>query len=159
MTSQRATEASLRGDPLARGALALLLAAAAVALALAVVGLLLTVIGDLRDESGELFDLEAQGAAPADVRRHLFLRAAVVAGLGLGGGLAAGAVMSALVVSVVAVTAGAGVPLPPLELVFGWKLVAIALAGVAACSVAGAFAATRLAYDRVARWRFSEGLE
>jgi len=159
VTSERTTEANLRGDPLARGALALLLAAAVVGLALAAVGLLLTVIGDLRDESGELFDLEAQGAAPADVRRHLLLRAAVVAVLGLAGGVVAGAVVSALVVSVVAVTAGAGVPLPPLELVFGWRLVAVALAAVGACSVAGALVATRLAYDRVGRWRFSEGLE
>jgi len=159
VTSERATEAGLRGDPLARGALALLLAAAVVGLVLAAVGLLLTVIGDLRDESGELFDLEAQGASPADVRRHLLLRAAVVAALGLAGGLAAGAVVSALVVAVVAVTAGAGVPLPPLQLVFGWKLVAAAVALVAIVSVAGALAATRLAYDRVGRWRFSEGLE
>jgi len=159
VTSERATEANLRADPLARGALTLLLAAAVVGLALAAVGLLLTVIGDLRDESGELFDLEAQGAGPAEVRRHLLLRAAVVAGLGLLGGLAAGAVVSALVVSVVAVTAGAGVPLPPLELDFGWKLVAVALAAVAAVSVAGALVATRLAYDRIGRWRFSEGLE
>ena len=159
VTSERATQASLRSDPLARGALALLLVAAAVALALAVAGLLLTVIGDLRDESGELFDLEAQGATPADVRRHLFLRAGVVAGLGLAGGLAAGAVVSALVVSVVTVTAGAGTPLPPLQLIFDWKVVALALAVVAVAGVAASFAATRLAYDHVARRRFSEGLE
>ncbi len=50
-------------------------------------------------------------------------------------------------------------PLPPLALVFGWKLVAAALAAVAVVSVAGALVATRLAYDRVGRWRFSEGLE
>jgi FtsX-like permease family len=159
VTSERATQANLRGDPLARGALALLLVAAAVGLALAVAGLLLTVIGDLRDESGELFDLEAQGATPADIRRHLFLRASVVAALGLLGGLAAGAVVSALVVAVVAVTAGAGTPLPSLQLIFDWKVVALALAAVAACGVAASFAATRLAYDRVARWRFSEGIE
>ena len=159
VTSQRATAAGLRGDPLARGALALLLAAAVVGLALAAVGLVLTVSGDLRDESGELFDLEGQGATPADIRRHLFLRAAVVAVLGVVGGLVAGAVVSALVVGVVAVTAGAGVPLPPLQLVFGWKLVAVALALVTVVSVTGALVAMRLAYDRVGRWRFSEGLE
>jgi hypothetical protein len=159
IVSQRAAIAQLRGDPLARGSLALLLAAAAVGLTLAVVGVLLTVIGDLRDESGELFDLEAQGAAPADLRRHLLLRALAVAAVGLAGGLAAGAIVSALVVSVVTVTAGAGTPLPPLLLLFDWRLVAFALAAVAAGSVVAAFAATRLAYDRVGAWRFSEGIE
>src|SRR5438045_2572415 len=80
VVSQRAALDGLRGDPLARGSLALLLAAAAVGLALAVVGVLLTVVGDLRDESGELFDLEAQGATPADIRRHVTLRALAVPG-------------------------------------------------------------------------------
>jgi hypothetical protein len=159
VASQRTTEAGLRSDPLARGALALLLVAAVVGLALAAIGLVLTVTGDLRDESGELFDLEAQGAAPSDLRRHLFLRASVVSLLGLVGGLAAGAIVGALVVGVVAVTAGAGVPLPPLQLVFGWRLVAAAVAAVALVSAAGALGATRLAYDRVGRRRFSEGLE
>ena len=50
---------------------------------LAAVGLLLTVVGDLRDESGELYDLEAQGATPRDLRRHVLLRAAIVAVLGV----------------------------------------------------------------------------
>jgi hypothetical protein len=63
------------------------------------------------------------------------------------------------VVSVVTVTAGAGTPLPPLQLLFDWRLVAFALAAVAAGSVVAAFAATRLAYDRVGAWRFSEGIE
>ena len=159
VVSQHATEAGLRSDPLARGALALLLAAAAVGLALAVVGVLLSVIGDLRDESGELFDLEAQGAAPADLRRHLLLRALAVAAVGLAGGLAAGAIVSALVVSVVTVTAGAGTPLPPLQLLFDWRLVALALGIVAIGSTVAAYAATRVAYARVGAWRFSEGLE
>src|SRR5207302_6914582 len=74
VVSQRATEASLRGDPLARGSLALLLAAAVVGLVLAAVGVLLGVVGDRRDESGELFDLSAQGVTPAPLRRHLLLQ-------------------------------------------------------------------------------------
>ena len=142
LTSQRATLADLRGDPLARGSLALLLAAAAVGLALAVVGVLLTVIGDARDEGGELFDLSAQGATPADLRRHLVLRALAVAGVGIAGGIAAGAIVSALVVSVVTVTAGAGAPLPPLVLLFDWRLVGLALLAVATGAVLAAFAGT-----------------
>ncbi|HEY4413654.1 MAG TPA: hypothetical protein VGN06_11700, partial [Gaiellaceae bacterium] len=141
--SQRATEASLRGDPLARGSLALLLVASIVGLVLAAVGILLGVVGDRRDESGDLFDLSAQGVTPAELRRHLLLRAQTVAAVGIAGGVAAGAVVSALVVAVVAVTAGAGTPLPPLALAFDWPLVAIALACLAAGSTAAAGAAVR----------------
>jgi hypothetical protein len=159
ITSQRATAAKLRSDPLARGALALLLVTGIVAALLAAVGLLLTVVGDLRDESGELYDLEAQGATPRDLRRHLLLRAAVVAVLGLAGGAAAGAIVSALVVSVVTVTAGAGVALPPLRLTVDWRLAGLALAALALVSVLAVLLATRHAYERVSRWRFSEGIE
>jgi hypothetical protein len=143
--SQRATLAALRGDPLARGSLALLLVSAVVGLALAAVGVLLGVVGDRRDESGELFDLSGQGVTPAGLRRHLVLRALTVAAVGIAGGIGAGAVVSALVVSVVAVTAGAGAPLPPLALAFGWPVVAVALACLAAASAASAsLAAWRL---------------
>jgi hypothetical protein len=159
VVSQRATAAKLRGDPLARGALALLLVTAVVGALLAAVGLLLTVVGDLRDESGELYDLEAQGATPRDLRRHLLLRAAIVAVLGLAGGAAAGAVVSALVVSVVTVTAGAGVALPPLQLTVDWRLAGLAVAALALVSVLAVLLATRHAYERVSRWRFAEGIE
>ena len=143
--SQRATLAGLRGDPLARGSLALLLAAAVVGLVLAVVGVLLGVVGDRRDESGELFDLSGQGVTPAGLRGHLVMRAIAVAAVGVAGGIAAGAVVSALVVSVVAVTAGAGAPLPPLALAFDWPVVAVALACLAiASSAAASLAAWRL---------------
>lgn len=141
--SQAATEASLRGDPLARGSLALLLAAAIVGLVLAGVGVLLGVVGDRSDESGDLFDLSAQGVTPAEIRRHLLLRAEAVAAVGIAGGIGAGALVGALVVAVVAVTAGAGSPLPPLQLVFDWPLVAIALAALAAGSTLAAAVALR----------------
>jgi hypothetical protein len=141
--SQRAMEASLRSDPLARGSLALLLAAAVVGLALAAVGILLGVVGDRRDDSGELFDLSAQGVTPAELRRHLLLRAAIVAAVGIAGGVAAGAIVSALVVAVVAVTAGAGTPVPSLSLQLDWPLVAAALACLALGSAALAAVAVR----------------
>jgi hypothetical protein len=141
--SQRATEASLRSDPLARGSLALLLAAAVVGLVLAAVGVVLGVDGDRHDESGELFDLSAQGVTPREIRRHLLLRALVVAAVGIVGGIAAGAVVSALVVAVVAVTAGAGNPVPPLLLRVDWIVVALALLCLAAGSAAGAALAAR----------------
>ena len=76
--------------------------------ALALVGLLLVVVSDLRDERGELFDLEAQGAEPNTLRRHLRLRTAFVAAFGLVGGIVTGVVLAALVVSLVTLTASAG---------------------------------------------------
>jgi ABC-type lipoprotein release transport system permease subunit len=80
---------------------------------LALAGLLLGIVADLRDERGELFDLEAQGAEPATLRRHLRLRAGLIASFGLVGGLALGAVLVALVVSLVTLTAaGVGAELP-----------------------------------------------
>jgi hypothetical protein len=143
VVSQRATLASLRSDPLARGSLALLLVAAVVGLVLAVVGIVLGVVSDRRDESGELFDLSAQGVTPAELRRHLLVRALIVAAVGIGGGIAAGAVVTALVVSVVSVTAGGGAPLPPLALVLDWPVLAGALGSLAVASTLAAAAAVR----------------
>ena len=80
--SQAETLSRLQADPLARGALLTLAGTAAVALLLALLGLLLAVVGDVRDDRGELFDLEAQGAAPSTVRAHLRLRALLVAVFG-----------------------------------------------------------------------------
>ena len=105
---------------------------AVVGLVLAAVGLLLTVVGDLRDERGALFDLEAQGSTPAELRRHVLLRAAVVGGLGVAAGIGAGAIVGALVVAVVTVTAAAENALPPLALAFDWPLAAAALGALVA---------------------------
>jgi FtsX-like permease family protein len=143
VTSQRARERELESDPLARGAISLLVLTALVGLALAAVGLLLTVVGDLRDESGALYDLSAQGATPAQLRRHVLLRATVVGVLGLLGGLAAGAIVSALVVAVVTVTAAAENALPPLRLAVDWGLLAAALGALLVAGAAGAVGAAR----------------
>jgi hypothetical protein len=159
VSSQSALEQQLRGDPLARGSLALLLTAGAVAIALAVIGVLLSISGDVRDESGELFDLELQGATPRDLQRHLLVRTAVVGVLGLAGGVAAGAVVSALVVSVVTVTAGAERALPSLQTVADLRSSAAAVAVLAIAAAAGSFAVARGAYASVARRRFTEGIE
>ncbi len=88
--------------------------------------MLLGVAADRRDERGELFDLEAQGASPATIRSHLRLRAFLLAAFGLLGGLATGAVLSALVLSLVSVTASAAQPEPPLRLVLDRQLLAAA---------------------------------
>jgi hypothetical protein len=140
VASRADTLAQLRADPLARGALLTLAGTAAVALLLALLGLVLSVVGDVRDDRGELFDLEAQGASPATIRTHLRLRAALVAAFGMLGGLALGAVLSALVISLVSVTAGAARPEPPLVLSLNLPLLALAFLGyvVAASLLVGA---------------------
>jgi ABC-type antimicrobial peptide transport system permease subunit len=114
----------LQADPLARGALITLAGTAGVALLLALVGLLLAVVGDVRDDRGELFDLEAQGAAPSTIRSHLRLRALLVASFGVIGGLALGAVLASLVIALVSVTASAAEPQPPLRLSLDLPLLA-----------------------------------
>lgn len=143
VTTQREQEALLRGDPIARGAISLLLIVALVALALAVAGLVLTVLGDRTGERSSLVDLSVQGATPAELRRHLRLRAAVIGALGVGGGLGAGVLVGALVVAVVTVTAGAQQALPPLARVFDWPLIAVALGTVAVLSAAATRVVTR----------------
>jgi hypothetical protein len=143
VTSQRAREHELSSDPLARGAVALLLVTAVVGLVLAAVGLLLTVLGDLRDERGSLSDLSAQGATPADLRRHLLVRAGTVGVVGLVAGLGAGAIVAALVVAVVTVSAGAENALPPLLLAFDWPLATAALGALVFASALAAAASVR----------------
>jgi hypothetical protein len=129
VASRADTLARLQADPLARGALLTLAGTAAVALLLALVGLLLAVVGDVRDDRGELFDLEAQGAAPSTIRSHLRLRALLVAVFGIGGGLALGAVLTSLVIALVSVTASAAEPEPPLRLVLDLPLLLAAAVG------------------------------
>ena len=146
----------LRADPLARAALLTLASAAVVALALALVGLLLGVVSDLRDDRGELFDLEAQGAAPATLRRQVRLRAAIVAGAGLLGGIATGAILSLLVVDLVRLTANAARPQPPLLVAVDWPVVALAVGAYALAAVLLVGLATARAFRAPAPPRMSE---
>ena len=130
--SQARVEHRLRDDPLARGALIVLAGAAVSAALLALAGLVLLVSADTRDERRELHDLEVEGMPPAALRRHLRLRAGVVAALGTGAGLVVAVALSLLVVDLVAVTANAAPPDPPLRLDVPWASTAAAVAGVAA---------------------------
>jgi hypothetical protein len=129
VTSQRAVLIDLRGSPLARATLLALLGAALCALVFALAGLLLVVITDKRDESGELFDLEAQGADEAMLRSHLRVGAAAVATAGLCGGLVAGVALSVIVVDFVTLTAEGAEAEPPLVLALDWTLLGLAAAG------------------------------
>jgi hypothetical protein len=156
VTTRRAVLSDLRSEPLARGTLFTLAGAALAALGLALVGLLLGVISDLRDERGELFDLEAQGAAPGTLRRHLRLRSALVALFGLFGGLAAGAMLAALVVGLVTLTASAGSAEPPLLLGVDWPVLLLGLAAYATAAALLVAAATRRAFRADVAGRFAE---
>ena len=125
--SRHALEADARRDPIAHGTLLALAVAAAVALGLALAGILLTVLGDLRDESGELLDLEAQGASPSLLRRIVRLRALTVAVAGLVAGALAGLALAAVVTDLVGLTARATSPEPPLVLDVDAAVVAAAV--------------------------------
>ena len=146
VTSRRRVESELRSDPLARGSLFVLAAAALAALVLSLVGLALTVAVDLRDEDGELFDLETQGLGPASLRRQVTLRAGAVVLLGLLGGAVLGAALAFTVLEAIAVSANSTKPEPPLvlspdwlALVLGLALFAVAAAVVVALLTRSAF--------------------
>jgi ABC-type antimicrobial peptide transport system permease subunit len=133
-----------------------LVGAAIVALALALLGLLLGVVSDVRDERGDLFDLETQGAEPRTLRTHLRLRSTFVAAIGVLGGVATGAILAALIVALVTLTAGAGAPEPPLVLAVDWPIVLVGLAAFAAAATLLVVEATRRAFRAEAAGRFAE---
>lgn len=156
ITSHAATLDRLRSEPLARGTLITLAAAAIAALVLALMGLVLGVVADLRDERGELFDLESQGAAPSTLRAHLQLRAALVAAVGVIGGIATGAILAALIVSLVTLTAEGALPQPPLVLAFDWPLVVLAFLAYVAVGMVAVALTTRRAFRANAPGRLAE---
>ncbi len=145
-TSRAALEADARDDPLGHGTLVALGAAALVALFLAALGLALTVLSDLRDDRGELYDLEAQGAGPTLLRRVVRARALLVAAGGVAAGMLAGLALASLVTRVVAVTARASAPEPPLVTTFDLRVVAIGAAAYVVLSLVLVGAATRGAF-------------
>lgn len=156
VSSRAGLERSLRQEPVARAALAMLEAAALTAVVLALLGLVLGAISERRDEAAELFDLEAQGVTPASLRRQLRLRASMAGAAGAVGGLATGLVLSLLVVRFVELTANATAPEPPLALSVDWPalLLAATAAGLAAAVLVAL--ATRQAFRAAAPPRYGE---
>jgi hypothetical protein len=144
--SRRGLEREAARDPIAHGTLLALVVAALVALGLALAGILLTVLGDLRDERGELFDLEAEGAGPALLRRVVRLRALGVTAAGLVAGAATGLALGALVTDLVSLTARAADAGPPLRFALDPRLVAAALVLYVLLAFALVGAATRRAF-------------
>jgi hypothetical protein len=120
VSSRGALERTLAGDRLARATAVALLAGALVALALAAIGFWVGVLSELRDERSDFFDLEAQGLPPERLRAQLRVRALIVVGLALCGGVVLGLVLARLVVSFVHVSASTALPEPPLRLDPAW---------------------------------------
>lgn len=150
VSSRSRLERSLRDEPVARAALAMLETAALTAIVLALLALVLGALSERRDEAAELFDLEAQGVAPASLRRQLRLRASLAGAAGLAGGVLTGLVLSVLVVRFVELTANATAPEPPLVLAPDWPLLLVTAAVAALAAVALVVAATSRAFrDRV----------
>ena len=159
LASRRDIEGTLAGDPLARGTTLTVGVAAVVALLLAAIGFWLALVNELNDERGELFDLEAQGVAPAVLRMQFRLRAIVLVTLGALGGAVLGVVLSRLVVSLVRISAATGAPEPPLRFDAPWLLAALGLGALVVVVAVVVELATRLAFPGETPARPSWSLE
>jgi hypothetical protein len=141
--SRRALIDEAQRDPIGRGTLLALVAAAVVALVLAVLGLVLSVRAELRDEAGDLYALESQGASPSLLRRVVRTRALATALAGALVGVVAGGVLALLVTKVVAVTARATAPEPSLVVALEPAVLAVGGVGFLAASALLVLAVTR----------------
>jgi hypothetical protein len=112
-------EHALRTDPVARGASQLLILAAVLTLLVALAALVLLVVGERAEDAGELYTWEANGVRPGVLRRALWIRAVLVATIAVPAGVFGGLVLTRLTARLVNLTAGAGVPQPPLVAVTG----------------------------------------
>jgi hypothetical protein len=112
-------ERQLRSDPIARGVLGVLVAAAAIGVTLAVIGLLVALLGTLRDERAER-ELAVHGLGPRALARELRARIVVAAALGLVAGVVVSVVLTRLAVAAVSSAATLTAPRPPLVTVAPW---------------------------------------
>jgi hypothetical protein len=135
IVSRARATATARRDALASGASATLAVTAALAGALAAAGLLLAAASLLRAERGELAGWRALGAGPGALARVVRLRVVALYVAGALAALIGAALALRLVVALVAVTAGAGDPLPPIAIRIDW------LASAALVAATGAIAA------------------
>ena len=150
VASRAAEEHLLAADPLAHATALALGAAGLLALVLAVLGFWVGVVSELHDEKSDFFDLEAQGLAPAEMRRQLRMRGLILLVVGTASGLGLAVLLSRLVVSLIRVSATQGVPEPPLRLDPDWLVGGL---GVAALLLAALLVAegASLASFRAAR--------
>jgi hypothetical protein len=131
VSSRAAIHAELQNDPIARGIVSSLVAAALAALALALLGVALATLGFLRDEGDSLFDLESQGAGPRALRACVRWRALGLALLGVLAGVGLGIGLAVATGRLLAVDATLAVPDPPLQRITPWLTIAAAAAVLA----------------------------
>jgi hypothetical protein len=144
VTSAAATEATLRTDPVGVGAIALLLVAAGLTGLVALAALVLMVAAERTEDADGLTSWETEGVPRRTLRVSLWVRAALVAALGVPLGIGAGLALTRLTARLVPLTAGAGSPQPPLvpEAGLGSGLLMV-LAGLAAALAAAWLVAAR----------------
>jgi hypothetical protein len=159
VASRAAEERRLAGDPLAHATAVALGAAGLVALVLAVLGFWVGVVSELHDEKSDFFDLEAQGLAPAEMRKQLRMRGAILLSLGLAGGLALAVLLSRLVVSLIRVSGTTGVPEPSLRLDPDWLVAGLGIAALLLAALLVAEAASLAAFRGSRPERASWSLE
>ena len=147
--SRPARAKALGDDPIARASTVLLRLTAVAALVLALLGLLVAAASDVRDDAKELFELEAQGMTPQELRRHVRARSALTLAAGLAGGALLGLAFTLVVVSLVELSAVTTLPEPPLVLSIDWPMVLTA--GFAYFALAGLLLASLTAATLRAR--------
>jgi hypothetical protein len=157
VASRAAIHGDLERDPIARGIVSSLVAAALAALALALVGVALSTLGFLRDEADSLFDLESQGAGPRALRACVRWRALGLALLGVLAGVALGIALAIATGRLLALDATLAVPDPPLRRITPWLTIAAATVVLALLTAALVEAALHIAYRRGAAGRGATG--
>lgn len=140
---QDAVAAALRADPVARGASGVLVAGALLTLLVAAAAVVLLVVAERHDDAAQAYAWEADGVAPAVLRRALWWRAVAVVLPAVPAGAVAGVALSTLTSRLVAVSATAGTPQPPLVsgIGAGWGVASVLIGLGAALGVAGVVAA------------------
>jgi hypothetical protein len=136
IVSRAGLTAAARRDALAAGAGTTLAATAVLAGVLAAAGLLLAAAALLRAERAELAGWSALGAGPAALARMKRLRVLALYAAGTLAAVAGAALALRLVVALVAVTAGGGEPLPPIEVRIDWAASAALIVALGAAAVA-----------------------
>jgi hypothetical protein len=131
-------EHRLRDDPLAAGTRTVLAVTAVVAAALALIGLALAARTTTTSERPVLAEYEAMGAAPRSLRRAAQLRLLLLSAVGIAAGIVAGFAGTRLIGGLVAVTANARQPLPPIVAVVPWVADTVVIAAVSIAAVVAA---------------------
>lgn len=134
----RRRDQMLRNDPLAAGTRTVLAATAAIAALLALIGLALAARTATTSERPVLAEYEALGAPPSSLRGAAQLRLLLLSTVGIAAGALAALVGTRLIAALVAVTANAGRPLPPIVTVVPWAADAVVIAAVSIAALVAA---------------------